>query len=112
MRSEGLHPVGELLERVADLRPHGGRLRGLLVLPGVGDVVDGAVELPFVLDDVARLAPPILIPGDKELRIFCDGGVVELLGLGRFDKHELGDGLGGVAPFLSLRDSLDGLLRC
>lgn len=112
MRPEGLHPVGELLERVADLCPHGGRLRGFSVLPGVGDVMDGAVELPLVLDDVARLAPPILIPGDKELGIFCDGGVVELLGLGRFDKHELGDGLGGLTPLLSVRDCLDGLLRC
>ena len=112
MRPEGLHPVGELLERVADLCPHGGRLRGFSVLPGVGDVMDGAVELPLVLDDVARLAPPILIPGDKELGIFCDGGVVELLGLGRFDKHELGDGLGGLTPLLSVRDGLDGLLRC
>lgn len=112
MRPEGLHPVGELLERVADLCPHGGRLRGFSVLPGVGDVMDGAVELPLVLDDVARLAPPILIPGDKELGIFCDGGVVELLGLGRFDEHELGDGLGGLTPLLSVRDGLDGLLRC
>lgn len=109
---EGLHPVGELLERVADLCPHGGRLRGFSVLPGVGDVMDGAVELPLVLDDVARLASPILVPCDKELGIFCDGGVVELLGLGRFNEHKLGDGLGGVTPLLSVRDCLDGLLRC
>lgn len=78
----------------------------------IRDIMDRAVASTLILNDVARLAPPILIPDDKELGIFCDGGVVELLGLGRFDKHELGDGLGGVTPLLSVRDGLDGLLRC
>lgn len=71
MRPEGLHPVGgtprEGCRSVSTWRAS----PGFSVLPGVGDVMDGAVELPLVLDDVARLAPPILIPGDKNSGYFA-----------------------------------------
>lgn len=112
MRSEGLYPLGELLEGVPDPCPHGRVFRGLPVLPGVGDVMDGAVELPLIPNNVARLPPPILVPLDKELGELRDGGVVELLLLGHLDEHDLGDRLGGAATQRRLVYALDGRFGC
>ena len=75
MCSERLHPLRELLERVSDARPHGGCIGRLGILSRVGDVVDGAVELPFVLDDTARAASPILVPLDKQVGVLVDRGL-------------------------------------
>lgn len=94
MCANGPNLFRKLLEWVADGRPHRGRLRGLAVLPGVRNVADGAVTLALVLDDVARLAPPILVPLDEMVGVFRDRGLVELLLLDHLDRHDLGDGLG------------------
>ena len=83
MRSEGLYPLGERLEGVPDPCPHGRVFRGLPVLPGVGDVMDGAVELPLIPNNVARLPPPILVPLDKELAELRDGGEMCIRDRGR-----------------------------
>ena len=74
--------------------------------------MDGAVELPLIPNNVARLPPPILIPLDKELGELRDGGVVELLLLGHLNKHDLGDRLGGAATQRRLIDALDGRFGC
>ena len=98
MRPDRLNPLRELLQGVADARPHGGRGRGLGILASVLDVVDGAIELALVLDDVARLAPPVFIPRGEEVGVLGDRCLVELLLLGHLDEHDLRDGLGGAAP--------------
>lgn len=94
MCTDRLHPLRELLGGVADACPHGGRLRGLGILPCVGDIVDGAIELAFILNDVARLAPPVLIPDNEQVRVLSDRHLVELLILRHLDEHDLSDGLG------------------
>lgn len=51
VRPDRLHPLRELLERIADVRPH--RRRGEpSILARVGDAMDGAIELPLVPDGV------------------------------------------------------------